>query len=74
MFRIIHPKYLRAILPAILICATLLVATCNNDTTKETKSTDTTVLKDNTDMTADTLRTDTLVKDTTKGEQTPPPR
>ena len=76
MTRLIHPKYLRAILPAILICATLLVVSCNNNKTKETTTSDTvslktdsTVLRDNTNMTIDTTH-----KDTTKGEQTPPPR
>ena len=76
MTRLIHPKYLRVILPAILICATLLVVSCNNNKTKETTTSDTvslktdsTVLRDNTNMTIDTTH-----KDTTKGEQTPPPR
>jgi hypothetical protein len=76
MTRLIHPKYLRVILPAILISATLLVVSCNNNKTKETTTSDTvslktdsTVLRDNTNMTIDTTH-----KDTTKGEQTPPPR
>ena len=74
MFRIYHPKYARIILPAILIAATLLVVGCNNENETESKTVDSTVLRDNTNMSADTIKKDTLKIDTTKGEQTPPPK
>jgi hypothetical protein len=76
MFRIYHPKYARIILPAILIAASFFIFGCNNDNKTETKTTDSsnitvdsTLLRDNTNMSGDTLS-----KDTTKGEQTPPPK
>ena len=69
MFRIYHPKYTRILLPAILIAATLFVVGCNNENKTETKTVDSTLLRDNTNMSGDTLS-----KDTTKGEQTPPPK
>ena len=70
-----HLKHLRVLLPAILFAAFLLVLSCNNETKTETNTDTSTiktdpVVKDNTDMTGDT----TLSKDTTKGEQTPPPK
>jgi hypothetical protein len=75
MIRINHPKYLRVILPAILISASLFLFSCNNDSTTEKTSTDTSKIKadtikvkDSMDMPIDT------VKEKPKGEQTPPPK
>ena len=78
MIRINHQRNQRAILAVLLISASLLVFSCNNESKKETKETDTTKVinadtmpvPDNTNMKADT----TSKNDTMKGEQTPPPK
>ena len=76
MIRINHPKNLRVVLAVALISGSLMVVSCNNKSKSDKKETDTTIIKkdtmpvpDNTNMMEDTTK-----KDTTKGEQTPPPK
>jgi hypothetical protein len=76
MIRNYHPKNLRVVLAVALISGSLVVVSCNSKSKSEKKDADTTVIKtdtmpvqDNTNMMEDTTK-----KDTTKGEQTPPPK